>query len=92
MEDFNRIFNLEKNFNEKNQIILSYYNNKIGCIDDSNRINNLQDDLKNYEDSLDDINRRLSSSDSFCDRMSLLVERDNYLESLMLSCGLNEFE
>ncbi len=92
MEDFNRIFNLEKNFNERNQLILSYYNDKISCIDDSNRVDILKHDLKNYEDSLDDINRRLSLSDSFCDRMSLLVERDKYLESLMLSCGLSESE
>lgn len=89
MVDFNRIFNLEKNYDIRNKLILSYYNDNIDCMKDSERVNVFKNDLKVYEECLGDINSRLSDSDSYCDRMSLLVERDKYMEFLILSCGIS---
>ena len=92
MKDFNEIFELENSFNEKNDIILSFYKNHINSDDEeSNDIeNSYKSSFNRYMMFNDYINSKLSDASDIVQTMSLLIEREQYINHILITNELNK--
>ena len=90
MEDFNRIFELEHNFILKNDIVLSFYEKYLANIKNDKTEKSVKNSFNHYVSFTDNIQNRLYDSTDICDTMSLLIERDQFIDSVMMTNGLNK--
>ncbi len=90
MKDFNEIFELEKSFNEKNDIILSFYKNHINNDEESEIENSLKNSFNRYIMFNDYIQSRLQDASDIVQTMSLLIEREQYLNHIIITNELNK--
>ena len=93
MNDFNEIFELENSFNEKNDIILSFYKNHINSDDDedaSDIENSYKNSFNRYVMFNDYIQSKLSDASDIVQTMSLLIEREQYINHILITNELNK--
>ena len=90
MKEFNELLELENSFNKKNDIILSFYKEHINSDDDSNLVNSIKTSFKHYLSFTDNIKSRLSLASDLVQTMSLLIEREEFLNYVLISNNLNK--
>ncbi len=89
MKDFNQIFELQSKFVHDNDIILSYYQKHLSDIDNINE-QKYKTSFDHYLSFTDDINNRLAVTDDLVRTMSLLIEREQFVDYVMFTNGLNK--
>ena len=90
MKNFQKIFELENNYAEKNDIILSFYQDYLTQLENDKMERSVQSSYEYYLSFTDDMQNRIEESKDIVRTMSLLIERDQFLEHVIVTNGLNQ--